>query len=106
MGKLLGLFPVLALREELIDLMNKVLVGSNMIQETLGNENTPVVFTLVGSLSNDIANATDDIDQGFTSAGALFGDNDEVGVSLHGAFKDQMGGISTHKSNEVPVLDG
>ena len=86
--------------------MEEVLVGSNIIEETLGDQNTAVVLALVGSFGNDITDSVNDVDQGFSSVGALFRDDDKVRVGLHGTIQDQMGGVSAHETDKVPILNG
>jgi len=92
--------------KKLIDLLNQILVCGDIVEETLRNEDTTVVFPLVGSLSNDITDSVNDVDQGFSSVGALFRDDDKVRVGLHGTLQDQMGGVSAHETDKVPILNG
>jgi hypothetical protein len=37
---------------------------------------------------------------------ALLRDNNHVRMGLHCAFKDKVGGVSSHKTNEIPILNG
>lgn len=92
--------------EDIIELKDKVLVGGNVCKKTFGDQYATVVFTQGGSVLNEISNSSDDVWKGLTSIGTLLGDDNHVWMSLESALKSKMGWISTHKSNEVPVLDG
>ena len=74
--KNLGLFPALAVSKQLIDLSEEVLIGGDIVEEPLRDEDAAVVLALVGPLRDDIADSVHDVDQGLTTVRALLGDDD------------------------------
>ncbi len=106
LGKDLGLFSAITISEKLIDFLDQVLVSSDVVKKSLGNEYTSVVFALIRSLLYQVAHSTYDVDQGFSAMGGLLRDNDQVRVSLHRALEHQVGGVAAHQANEIPILDG
>ena len=67
--QLSSLLSVLALREDLIDFLDHVLVGCNVVKETLRNEHAAVVLVLSGSLDNHICDSVYDVWESFSSRG-------------------------------------
>ena len=76
-----------------------------MGEKTLWDQDATVVLTLGSSILHEVSDSSDNIWEGLTSVGALLGDDDHIWMSLEGALKSKMRWISTHESNEIPVLN-
>lgn len=103
--KLQSLVMSLLFSEDIIEFHNEVLVGGDMCEETFWDQNTTVVLSLGSSILNEVSDSSNNIWKRFTSIGALFGNDDHIWMSLEGALKSKMRWISTHESNEIPVLN-
>lgn len=96
---------VVQVLKNLINLSDKLVVGSQVVQKPLRNQNTSVVVTLLGPFSNSVTNAVHDVLKSFLPRVALLRHDDHVGAGLHGALQSQVRRLLAHQTNEVPVLD-
>lgn len=92
--------------ENLVELREELVVGSQVVQKTLRDDYTPIVLSLGSPLANSVANAVHDVGESLSAIGALFRDYHHVGTRLERTLEGQVGRLLTHKSDEVPVLDG
>jgi hypothetical protein len=64
---LLSLLSALAISENVIDLLDQVLVGGDVVKQAFWNKHAPVVLALHCSINNDIAEFVNDIDEGLST---------------------------------------
>ena len=83
-----------------------MLVCSHMVQKSLRNEDATKVLFLVSSGLYQVSDSVYNINKSLTSVGTLLRDDNGVRMCLESALDGQMRGVSTHKSDEIPVLNG
>ena len=92
------------LGEDLVDLRNK---GSHLWDEfdqTLWNKDDTIVFTHLSSLADDVSNVVSDLRQSLVLLVYLFTDENAVNAGSEGTLKGNMGGGSSHQSDEMVIV--
>lgn len=94
------------LLEDLVKLSNEVLEGTDERQETFRDEDATVVLASGSSLLADVSYFLYNVGESLMSSSAFLRNKDDVGLGLESALHGEVGRLSTHKSDKVPVLDG
>jgi len=105
-GLVSGRNVLLSFTEDTVNLLNKLIKGGQVLQQTLRDQDTTVVIIIGGSLANSVANTVHDVLQSFLIVVALLANDYHVGAGIQGALKSQVRWFVTHEANKVPVLDG
>jgi hypothetical protein len=92
--------------EHLIDLFYELSNFWQVYKKTFRNNHNPEILIILLSLHNDISNILHGFRQTPALLSNLLTDKNNIWLRLQRTLKNQMRGISTHETNEVPVLKG
>lgn len=78
---------LLRVDENLIDFLNQLVEAGKGLEESFGDQNTPVVLAVFSSVCYSVTDSAHDVLKGFSRLVGLLRNNNHVWTSLKSTFK-------------------